>query len=104
MEKMKTSVILCGQEFKVACDESPAYIQGIADYVNKRIEDITAQYPNLSIANAVLLATLNIADELHQLRTDYDELDSRIKMLRELPKAAPARHEAAQDKTAQNQE
>jgi len=103
VEKMKSSVILCGQEFKVSGEQSPAYIQGIADFVNQKIETKKAQYPNLSVGNAVLLASLEIADELHQLRADYDALHNSISALRELSRtASPRKAEEASQENNEN--
>ena len=92
MEKIRTTVRLAGQEFRLSCEESEEYIQQIAKYVNVKISEIQNMYPSLSSANAVLLASMNLADELFQLRTDYDALDSRISQLREMPaRTAPSK-------------
>ncbi|MBQ3200654.1 MAG: cell division protein ZapA [Clostridia bacterium] len=88
MEKTKISVVLAGQEFKLAATESEEYILELAQYVNQNVEEIQQRYPNLSTANCVLLASLNMADELHKLRADYDALDQRIAQLREMPRSA----------------
>ncbi|MDO5112501.1 MAG: cell division protein ZapA [Clostridia bacterium] len=90
MEKTRTVVNLGGQDFKITCDDSEAYIKELAKFVNKKIEEIQYQYPALSTGNCVLLATLNMADELHKLREDYDALDSRISQLREMPRSGSA--------------
>lgn len=90
MDRTRMSVNLGGQEFKLACDDSEEYIHEIAAYVNLRIAEIQQQYPGLSSGNCVLLASLNITDELFKLREDYDALDSRISQLRDMPRAAGA--------------
>lgn len=87
MEKTKISIVLAGQEFKLAVSESEDYILQLAGYVNQNVEEIQQRYPNLSTANCVLLASLNMADELHKLRADYDALDQRITQLREMPRS-----------------
>ena len=68
MEKTRTSVVLAGQEFKLTGTESEEYIKQLSDYVNGKINEIQRTYPNLSTGNCVLLASLNMADELHKLR------------------------------------
>lgn len=88
MEKTRTSVVLAGQEFKLTGSESEEYIKQLSDYVNGKINEIQGLYPNLSTANCVLLAALNMADELHKLRADYDALDQRITQLRDMPRTA----------------
>ena len=88
MEKTRTSVVLAGQEFKLTGTESEEYIKQLSDYVNGKINEIQRTSPNLSIGNCVLLASLNMADELHKLRADYDALDQRIAQLRDMPRVA----------------
>ena len=61
MEKTRTSVVLAGQEFKLTGSESEEYIKQLSDYVNGKINEIQGLYPNLSIANCVLLAALTMA-------------------------------------------
>lgn len=90
MEKIKTVVTLAGQEFKINSEDSEAYIQSLAKYVNKSIQELQHEYPGLSVGNCVLLASLNMADELFKLRADYEALDSRISQLRDMPRANAA--------------
>ena len=103
MEKTRTSVVLAGQEFKLTGTESEEYIKQLSDYVNGKINEIQRTYPNLSTGNCVLLASLNMADELHKLRADYDALDQRIAQLRDMPRvAAPVSPVKAGSLSAQN--
>ena len=62
------------------------YIRKIAGYVNDKVDEVQRSYPNLSTANCLIMAALNLSDELHKLREDYDALDSRISELREMPR------------------
>ena len=86
MEKTRTTVTLAGQQFRLSATESEEYIQNIAAYVNKKIEESQAAYPGLGTSSCVLLAALDLADELQKLKEDYKALDSRIDQLRNLPK------------------
>ena len=91
MEKTRTVVRIAGQELKLAALESEEYMQMLAKFVDKKYDDVQSAYPNLSTVNCLLLASVNIADELHRLRAEYDALDSRIAQLRELPRqSAPS--------------
>ncbi len=90
MGKTRTSVVLAGQEFRLTGTES----SGLNICMRKAIPPLSIlswsqrAYPSLSIANCVLLASLNMADELHKLRADYDALDQRISQLRDMPRAS----------------
>ncbi len=81
MDKTRTVVRVAGQELKLAGFESEEYIQKLASYVNSKVDEIAKMYPTLSVGNCVLLASLNMADELHKSKEDYEALDSRIKQL-----------------------
>ncbi|MDR0841526.1 MAG: cell division protein ZapA [Christensenellaceae bacterium] len=85
-EKTHVTVHIGGQEFRLSAEENEAYICRIAEYVNTKIDELQRAYPTLSTGNCALLAALNISDELHKLREDYDALDSRISQLREMPR------------------
>ncbi len=86
MEKNRMIIRVAGQELKLSGDESEQYMQSLADMVNNHISDVQHRYPMLSTGNSVLLAALNMADELTKLRADYEALDQRIADLREMPK------------------
>ena len=62
----------------------------IAGMVNAKVDEVKRTYPMLSTGNCVLLAALNMADELTKLRSDYEALDQRISDLREMPKRSGA--------------
>ncbi len=91
MEKTHTKVRIAGQDFRLTGDNSEEYIQRLAEFVNNRISEMQQTYPKLSTMDCALLASLNIADELHQLKAEYDAMDTRISALRDLPhKSVPA--------------
>ena len=86
MNRTRTTVHVAGQEFKLSGDASEEYIQTLASSLNKRISEIQRANPSASTGNCVILAALQVTDELHQLQSDYEALDSRIKELCEMPR------------------
>ncbi len=96
MDKNRTVVRLAGQEFKISSPDSPEYVQKVTQYVNRKIDEVQSAYPSLSTVNCILLAALNLGDELYKLQEDYDALDSRISQLRDMPRPvatpAPVKH------------
>ena len=83
MDKTHVTINVAGQELRLSADDSEAYIRKIAGY---KVDEVQRSYPNLSTANCLIMAALNLSDELHKLREDYDALDSRISELREMPR------------------
>ena len=90
MEKTRTVVHIAGQEFKLSGYESEEYIQKIAIFLNRRIDEVLKLSPTLSATHATILAALDITDEYHKLKDEYNALDDRIAELRSLPRATPA--------------
>ena len=86
MDKNRTTVRVAGQEFKLAGVDSEEYMQKLAVFVNKRVDEIQKTYPNLSTNNCVILAALNMADEFQKAKADYEALDSKISELNKLPR------------------
>ena len=90
MDNNRTIVRIAGMEFKLTGDESQQYMDSLAEMVNAKVDEVKRTYPMLSTGNCVLLAALNMADELTKLRSDYEALDQRISDLREMPKRSGA--------------
>lgn len=102
MDKTHITVEVGGQNFRLAAEESEVYVRKIAKYVNEKIDEVQRAYPNLSSGNCVLLAALNLSDELHKLKEDYDALDSRISELRDMPRqSVPVKRPFESGKTLQ---
>ena len=77
MDNNRTIVRIAGMEFKLTGDESQQYMDSLAEMVNAKVDEVKRTYPMLSTGNCVLLAALNMADELTKLRSDYEALDQR---------------------------
>lgn len=100
MDKTRITVEIGGQEFRISGNESEGYIRRLAAVVNRRIADVQSQYPQLSSTKCVLLAMLNLEDEMQKLRAEYDALDQKISQLREMPRvAAPVKRPFERERT-----
>ncbi len=80
--KTRVEVEICGASYTLRGDESPEYMQMVAQYVNRKIKQLVSRNPRLSLTNAAVLAAINIADELSKLQEDYDNL---IKLIDKKP-------------------
>lgn len=72
-------VYILGQKYTIKGDESPEYIKQLAGFVDAKLNEVCSNTPNLTPLKAVILATLNIADELHKLKKEYNSVSSDIK-------------------------
>ncbi len=84
MQDTRISVQVAGQNVRLRGTDDEAYIRCVAAFVDERVETIQKANSVLSTSNCVVLAALNIADELFKLRQQYAELDKRIEELRRL--------------------
>ncbi|WP_202078249.1 cell division protein ZapA [Caldalkalibacillus salinus] len=73
-QKNSISVKIHGQRYKLKGEESPEYLQSIAHYVDMKMNDIEEKNPSLDVAKVAVLSAVNIADEYHKLKKEYDEL------------------------------
>jgi len=68
VESTKVKVNIFGQAYTIKGEASPEYILGLADYLNKKMAEVSANISNGTPAQVAILAALNIADEYFQLR------------------------------------
>ena len=72
-EKRQTvRVIIFGEEYPVTAPAKADYIHYLADYVDKKMREVTARTHSKQPARIAVLAALNIAHELFSERRDKD--------------------------------
>ena len=67
-ERNTEKVEIFGQEYKIKGVGDPHYIHRIAGYVDKKMREIAHSSGIMSQSRIAILAALNIADELHQVK------------------------------------
>lgn len=72
-------ISVAGQPLAVRTSASPTYIRELADFVTARIEEVRAPGRTVTTQSLALLAALNIADELYQLRGDHSKLKRQVR-------------------------
>lgn len=77
-QKARATVDIYGEEYIMRGDATPEYMMMLARYIDKKMKNIAARQPQLSVGKIAVLAALNIADELSKLQEDYDAL---VKMM-----------------------
>ncbi len=70
MEKSHVNLSLARQDFRIVCAESPEYMKALEAAVNERIDGIRRKYPSMSTMRIVLLAMLNMEDDLFKAGLD----------------------------------
>jgi cell division protein ZapA len=77
-ETMSTTIEILGREYKIRAAADPAYIQEIARYVDAKLREVSQASAAPASERAAILAAINIADELFQLRRASTEEFSSI--------------------------
>ncbi len=77
MEKT-VEIKVFGQTFSVKSDADEEHIRAVADYVNKKMEEILKKTKSVSTLNIAILTALNIADDL------LKEREERISIIKEI--------------------
>jgi len=66
------------QAYTIRSDGDTDYIQQLADYVDKRMREISSGTLTVDSRKVAILAALYIADELHQLKKIHDQADEQL--------------------------
>ncbi|MDH5719377.1 MAG: cell division protein ZapA [Spirochaetia bacterium] len=72
----RTKVQISGKPYTLIGDIDPAYMRNVAGYVNEKIIELKKKINEKDESKLILLAALNITDELLQLKKQIDDLSS----------------------------
>lgn len=74
---MKVSV--AGQQLAIRTDAKPKYVRDLAAYVSDQIEQVRRSGRTVTTQSLALLAAMNMADELYQLRDEHTRLKRQVR-------------------------
>lgn len=81
-DKSITTVKIFGRDYPIASDQNPEYIKRLAEFVDKKMNEMAQEGDSLSTSRIAVLACLNIADELMRTKNEKDKfirlIDGRI--------------------------
>ncbi len=77
MERL-VEISIFGQDYTVKTDADTEYIEKIAKYVDKKMDEIVRNTKTVSTLNTAILAALHIADEF------FKEVEKRQELLAEV--------------------
>lgn len=76
--KNKVEVRICGKDYTVVGKESNEYIQKVALYIDKKMEEVTKSNSKLSTSMAAVLTAINVADDYFKNMESMDDLKEQI--------------------------
>ena len=79
----RVDVEIFGKVYTVRGDKDPDYVRRVAEFVDRKMREISQVTDTVSTSRIAILASLNIADELMTMLEESEELKSRIRQLTE---------------------
>lgn len=77
-QKNKVTVKIMDRDYTLVSDDSREHMQRVANFVDDKMQETYACNRKLSTSMIGVLTALNIADELHKVKSERDELQKRI--------------------------
>jgi len=81
-------VTIYGQTYSLRADDDPGYVERLAEFVDKRVREVAKRTRTADTTKLFVLAALNIADDLHQLKSESKQdlcgMDSRAERIESL--------------------
>lgn len=78
-------VVIFGEEYSIRGNDDPEYINGVAKYLDGKMKEIASAGKNIPPGRIAVLAALNLAGELFDLKRqnaeDVSEFEARTKNL-----------------------
>ncbi len=71
--KKSFDLTILNQKFTIKSDEDERHVKQVADLVNKRMHEIISANQTMSSLHVAILAALNIADEFHKHKNQYNQ-------------------------------
>lgn len=88
MQKTRTTVKIAGKEYTITSYDDEAYVQRVAAYVDRRMEELNAA-AKLPSAQLAVLTAINVTDdmlkahdEIRRLRAELAEAREELEALR----------------------
>jgi cell division protein ZapA len=85
-ERSKARIEILGQEYVLKGTEPPEYLEMIGRFVAHRTEQVTKNYPFYNPTKVAVLVSLQLADELHKLKEDYEKIVEELRVLDKIHK------------------
>ncbi|SHK11164.1 cell division protein ZapA [Anaerobranca californiensis DSM 14826] len=74
----RTTVRIFGEDHIIIGNKSPDYIKGLANSIDKQMWAIKEKNPKLSSTKIAIMTAMILADKLHSLKEECDQLYSML--------------------------
>src|SRR5215813_14248339 len=76
--KNVVQVQIFGHSYTIRGEADQDYIMGVAEYVDRKMREVTEKLPVASLSKVAILASLNIADELFKERARRESQENQL--------------------------
>ena len=76
--KKTFAISILNQNISIRSERDEAYVQGVAEFVKKKIDDVMSQAKSISVMTACVLTLMNVADELFESLESQAEKKKRL--------------------------
>lgn len=87
MEKIRTTVRIAGKDYTIASYDSEEYVNRVAAWVNRRMDELNAA-THLPATQLAVLTAVNAADDMMKSRDEIRRLQAELDDLRAQMEAA----------------
>lgn len=71
-------VYILGQKYTIKGDASQEHLEELAKYIDGKIKEICSASPNVSPLKALILTSFSLADEIHNLKIEQEDIAREI--------------------------
>ena len=82
MQKIRTTVKIAGKDYTISSYDAEAYVQRVAAYVDRRMEELNAA-TRLPSAQLAVLTAINVTDDMLKAHDEIRRLREEVNTLRE---------------------
>ncbi len=87
----QVSVIINGKSYRIACDDGEEpHLHTLAELVDKRVNQLVSSIGQIDHTRLLVMASLVIADELGDSKTEIATLKEKLKQATNTPAPLPA--------------
>ena len=88
MQKIRTTVRIAGKEYTIASTDTEEYVNRVASWVDRRMNELAAA-TRLPAAQLAVLTAVNAADDMMKSRDEIRRLEAELDDLRAKMAAQP---------------
>jgi len=71
-------VDILGQKYTIKGEASEEYMKKLAAFVDQKLKEVHISSPTIAPLKAAIIASLNIADELHRIKEEHEKTAKNI--------------------------